>query len=55
MASYKDFKKCLLEDPQVKAAYDALQPEFDRIQAAIDAEKSQRQIQKETLENVSKK
>jgi hypothetical protein len=39
MASYEAIKEHLLEDPQVKAAYDALQSEYDRIQAALDTEK----------------
>ena len=37
MSSYKDYKKRALQNPEVKAEYDALQPEYDIIQAMIDA------------------
>ena len=37
MISYKDYKKRALQNPDVKAEYDALQPEYDIIQAMIDA------------------
>ena len=47
MTSYDKFKAELLEDPQVKAEYDALEPEFDIIQAMIDARKQQNLTQKE--------
>ena len=36
MSSYKDYKKRALQNPEVKAEYDALQPEYDIIQAMID-------------------
>ena len=29
MSSYKDYKKRALQNPEVKAEYDALQPEYD--------------------------
>ena len=32
MSSYKDYKKRALQNPEVKAEYDALQPEYDIIQ-----------------------
>ena len=31
MSSYKDYKKRALQNPEVKAEYDALQPEYDII------------------------
>lgn len=37
MSSYKEYKKRALQNPEVKAEYDALQPEYDIIQAMIDA------------------
>ena len=37
MSSYKDYKKRALQNPEVRAEYDALQPEYDIIQAMIDA------------------
>ena len=37
MSSYKDYKKRALQNPEVKAEYDALQPEYDIIQTMIDA------------------
>ena len=38
MRSYETYKqKVLEEEPGVKEAYDSLQPEFDIIQAIIDA------------------
>ncbi len=40
MSSYADIKKELLTDPEVKAAYEELQPEYDIIQAMIDARKN---------------
>ena len=42
-----DFEKYLAErmkDPAFKAEYDALEPEFSRIQATIDAAKASRRI-----------
>lgn len=50
MTSYNKFKAELLEDPQVKAEYDALEPEFDIIQAMIDVRKQQNLTQKELSE-----
>ena len=41
MSSYKDYKKKALQNSEVKAEYDALQPEYDIIQAMIDARNSQ--------------
>lgn len=50
MPSYKEFKKQVLNDPNVKAEYDALEPEYDLIQAMIDARISQNITQKELSE-----
>lgn len=38
MSSYKDYKKKVLQNPEIKSEYDALQPEYDIIQAMIDAD-----------------
>ena len=50
MSSYSEFKMELLEDPEVKAAYDELQPEYDIIQAMVDARKSQNMTRKDLPE-----
>lgn len=50
MSSYKDYKEKVLRNPEVKAEYDALQPEYDLIQAMIDARTSQNITQKELSE-----
>lgn len=50
MSSYTEFKKKSLENPEVKAAYDELQPEYDIIQAMIDARKKQNMTQKDLSE-----
>lgn len=47
MSSYNEFKKELLKNPEVKAEYDALEPEFNIIQAMIDARKQQNLTQEE--------
>ena len=47
MSSYKDYKKRVLKDPKVKEEYDALQPEYDIIQAMINARVQQNMTQKE--------
>ena len=47
MSSYKDYKKRALQNPEVKAEYDALQPEQDIIQAMIDARVQQNMTQKD--------
>ena len=54
MSSYKDYKKRALQNPEVKAEYDALQPEYDIIQAMIDARVQQNMTQKD-LSSSSKK
>lgn len=50
MTNFNDFLKEQLQNPEVKAEYDALQPEFDIMQAIIDARKSQNLTQKELSE-----
>lgn len=47
MSNFEKFKAELLNDEEVKAEYDALEPEFDIIQALIDARKKQNITQKE--------
>lgn len=47
MSSYLDYKRKSLEDPAVRAEYDALQPEYDIIQAMIDARIEEGLTQKE--------
>ena len=47
MRSYKDYKEKALSNSQVKAEYDALQPEYDLIQAMIEARTSRNITQKE--------
>lgn len=42
MSSYKDYKKRALQNPEVKAEYDALQPEYDIIQAIVTPSRSGR-------------
>lgn len=50
MSSYEDFKKKALENPDVKSAYEELEPEYDIIQALIDARKSRQMTQCELSE-----
>ena len=47
MTTYQDFLKEQLMDPELKAEYDALEPEFAIIQAMIDARKESGLTQKE--------
>jgi ribosome-binding protein aMBF1 (putative translation factor) len=47
MSSYKSYKEKVLQNPEVKEEYDQLQPEYDIIQAMIDARISQNITQKE--------
>ena len=47
MSSYKEYKKRALQNPQIKAEYDALQLEYDIIQAMIDARVQQNMTQKD--------
>ena len=50
MGNYAEYKQQLLSDPAVRAAYDELQPEYDIIQALIDARKSKNMTQKDLSE-----
>ncbi len=47
MSSYRDYRKTALKDPAVKEAYDALQPEYDRIQSMMDAQSEKGLAKKE--------
>ena len=47
ISDYNEYKKKALENPEVKSEYDALGPEYDIIQAMIDARKDQKLTQKE--------
>ena len=47
MSSYKAYKQKILQNPEVKAEYDALQPEYDIIQAMINARVEQNMTQKD--------
>ena len=44
------YKENALKDPNLKKEYDALQPEYDLIQAMIDARKKQNITQKQLSE-----
>lgn len=52
MTRFNDFLTEQLRDPEIKAEYDALEPEFNIIQAMIDARKAtgitQKQLSKKT-------
>ena len=51
MSSYLQYRdKVLNEDPELKVEYDALEPEYDIIQAMIDTRKQQHLTQKELSE-----
>lgn len=47
MTNYEVLKKEMLEDPEIKAEYDMLEPEFDIIRSLIEARKSLKLTQKE--------
>lgn len=47
MSNYKDYKNKALQNPDVKAEYDALQPDYDIIQAMVSARVGQNITQKE--------
>ena len=47
MSSYSEYKKQALSDPKVQEEYESLAPEYDLIQAMIDARVSQNITQKE--------
>ena len=50
MTSYKEFRKELLNDPEVAVEYEALEPEFDIIRSLMEARISQNMTQKELSE-----
>ena len=51
MSSYIDYRdNALKNDPELKKEYDALVPEYDIIQALIDARKTQNITQRELSE-----
>lgn len=50
MSSYKEYKDKVLQNAEVKEEYDALQPEYDIIQAMISARVNQNLTQKELSE-----
>ena len=50
MSSYRDFLKEQLKAPELKAEYDALEPEFAIIQAMINARKTAGLTQKQLAE-----
>jgi transcriptional regulator with XRE-family HTH domain len=47
MSSYKSYKEKVLQNPEVKTEYEQLQPEYDIIQAMIDARVGQNITQQE--------
>ena len=47
MSSYKEYKEKALQRAEVKTEYDSLQPEYDIIQAMIEARTNQNMTQKE--------
>jgi ribosome-binding protein aMBF1 (putative translation factor) len=50
MSSYNEYKEKALKNPKVKEEYDALQPEYDIIQAMINARINQNMTQEELSE-----
>ncbi len=50
MSNFKEFMNEQLKDPELKAEYDALGPEFAIIQAIINARKSSGMTQKQLSE-----
>ena len=50
MTNFKDFLNEQLQTPEIKAEYDALEPEFANLQALIDARKSTGLTQKQLSE-----
>ena len=50
MSKFSEYKEKKLQDPEFKKEYDALESEFDIIQAMIDARKQSGLTQKELAE-----
>lgn len=53
--SFEEHKKKLLKDPKVKAAYDALGPEFEVIEAVIAKRIEKKMTQKDLARKVGTK
>lgn len=51
MTKFNDFLSEQLQDPEIRAEYDALEPEFAIIQAMVDARKTCGLTQKQLSEN----
>lgn len=51
MTKFNDFLLAQLEDPEIRAEYDALEPEFAIIQAMVEARKSCGLTQKQLSQN----
>lgn len=47
MSDFQKFKEEMLNNPEIKEEYEALEPEFNIIQAMIDTRKSQNLTQKD--------
>ncbi len=47
MSDFREFRQELLNDPEVRREYDALEAEFDVIRAMINARKQQNMTQEE--------
>ena len=52
MLNFDDVLKDWLKDPEFKAEYDRLQPEYALIQAVLDARIKKKLTQKNTLTNL---
>lgn len=53
--NYAEYKAELLKDPDVKAEYDALEPEYDLIRQIIKARNERNMTQKQLAEKVGTK
>ena len=53
--NYDEYKAELLKDPDVKAEYDALEPEYDLIRQIIKARNDRNMTQKQLAEKVGTK
>lgn len=50
MSRFENFKNEMLADPEVKSAYDSMEPEFDIIRTIVAARKSMHLTQKDLSE-----
>ena len=48
--TFEEFEEEALKDPEVKAAYEALRPEFELLIARIKARKEKQKISQEKIE-----